>query len=126
MKIQVSDYNYKSAPGRNETGFIAQQLNTVIPDAVTPGGENPVEKPWTVDYSRVTPVLVKAIQEQQAKLAALESENRALKERLASMNGLAARLEAMERVLAVAPATELRTVSVSAESKKALSSPTKE
>lgn len=111
MKIQVSDYNYKSAPDRDETGFIAQQLNTVIPDAVTPGGENPAEKPWTVDYARVTPVLAKAIQEQQAeilslkdKLAALEGENRVLKEQVATVSDVAAKLEALEKALAVSPA----------------------
>ena len=113
MKIQVSDYNYKSAPGRDETGFVAQQLNTVIPDAVTPGGEDPVEKPWTVDYGRVTPVLAKAIQEQQAeilslkdKLAALEGENRVLKEQVAIVTAVAAKLEAVEKALAASPAPE--------------------
>ncbi|HEY2171382.1 MAG TPA: tail fiber domain-containing protein [Candidatus Angelobacter sp.] len=28
MRIQVSDFNFKSKPGSNETGFIAQQLYT--------------------------------------------------------------------------------------------------
>ena len=36
MKIQVRDYNFKSKPGQNETGFIAQELYTVLPDVVTP------------------------------------------------------------------------------------------
>jgi endosialidase-like protein len=36
MRIQVNDFNFKSRPGRNETGFIAQQLYTVLPEAVTP------------------------------------------------------------------------------------------
>jgi hypothetical protein len=34
MKIRVSDYNFKSKPGQSETGFIAQQLYTVLPDVV--------------------------------------------------------------------------------------------
>jgi hypothetical protein len=54
MKIQVSDYNFKLRPGQNETGFTAQQLYTVLPDVVTRGGEDPAEKPWTMDYGRVT------------------------------------------------------------------------
>ena len=120
MKIQVSDYNYKSSPGQDETGFIAQQLNTVLPGVVTPGGADPAEKPWTVDYGRVTPVLAKAIQEQQAeiaslrdklasmedKFASLEGENRALKEQVATVSALAGKLEALEKVLAVSPAAE--------------------
>ena len=113
MKIQVSDYNYKSNPGQDETGFIAQQLNTVLPGVVTPGGADPTEKPWTVDYGRVTPVLAKAIQEQQAEIEALKAENRRLKERMDSVEAMAARLESMERAIAAAPAKELRAVSVS-------------
>ena len=135
MKIQVSDYNYKASPGREETGFIAQQLNTVFPNAVTPGGEDPAKNPWTVDYARVTPVLVKAIQEQQAeigslkaqaataaqhakeniaqeaRIAALEAENREMKEKLASVEAITARLEALGKGLVVAPSSPVHTVS---------------
>jgi hypothetical protein len=106
MKIQVSDYNYKSAPGRDETGFIAQQLNTILPEAVAPGGENPVEKPWAVDYGRVTPVLAKAIQEQQAligslkaEVATLADENRQLRAQAATVAALAAKMEALEKLV---------------------------
>ena len=106
MKIQVSDYNYKSAPGRDETGFIAQQLNTILPEAVAPGGENPVEKPWAVDYGRVTPVLAKAIQEQQAligslkaEVATLADENRQLTAQVATVAALAAKMEALEKLV---------------------------
>lgn len=108
MKMQVSDYNYKSAPGDDETGFVAQQLNTVFPDAVTAGGEDPKEKPWTVDYGRVTPVLAKAIQEQQAEIgsmkaeiAALSDENRQLRAQAATVAILAAKLEALEKAVAI-------------------------
>lgn len=38
MKIQVSDYNYKANKATNHTGYIAQQLYTVFPEAVTKGG----------------------------------------------------------------------------------------
>jgi hypothetical protein len=30
MRIQVSDFNFKSKPGGTETGFIAKQLYTVL------------------------------------------------------------------------------------------------
>ena len=107
MKIQVSDYNYKASPERFETGFIAQQLHTVFPNAVTEGGEDPTENPWTVDYGRVTPVLVKATQELAEKVAALEAENAKLKDQLTRLDALAARMDALEEgvaVSAVAPA----------------------
>jgi hypothetical protein len=74
MKIQVRDYNFKSKPGQNETGFIAQQLYTVLPDVVTKGGEDPAKEPWSVDYGRVTPFLTKAIQEQQAEIEILKEQ----------------------------------------------------
>ena len=112
MRIQVSDYNYKTTPDRAETGFIAQQLNTVFPNAVTPGGEDPTKNPWTVDYGRVTPVLVKAIQEQQAEIGSLKAqvvtladEHRQLKAQAATVAMLAAKLEALEKVVAPTPSS---------------------
>ena len=86
MRIQVSDFNFKSRPGRNETGFIAQQLHTVLPEAVTPGGENPAEKPWTVDYGRVTPLLTRAIQQEQAEIDVLKEQNEKLAARLTALD----------------------------------------
>jgi hypothetical protein len=74
MKIQVSDYNYKSKPGQNETGFIAQQLYTILPNVVNRGGEDPAQDPWTVDYGHVTPLLTKAIQEQQVEIEILKEQ----------------------------------------------------
>ena len=124
MKIQVSDYNYKSSPDRAETGFIAQQLNTVFPNAVTVGGENPAENPWTVDYGRITPVLVKSIQEQQQLIEELKKENKLQAEALAEsakrnvtlqaeVQRIAAGMEAIETLVRTeAPAkTERQTVS---------------
>jgi hypothetical protein len=35
----------------------------LLPSAVKRGGENAVQDPWMVDYSRVTPLLTKAIQD---------------------------------------------------------------
>jgi hypothetical protein len=112
MKIQVSDYNYKTSPDRPETGFIAQQLNTVFPNAVTPGGEDPTKQPWTVDYGRVTPVLTKAIQEQQQLIEELKKENALQADALAEsakqtaslqaeMKRLAASMEAIQALVRV-------------------------
>ena len=38
-------------------------LYEIYPHAVVPGGEDSKTKPWMVDYGRVTPLLVKAIQD---------------------------------------------------------------
>jgi endosialidase-like protein len=74
MRIQVSDFNFKSKPAWTETGFIAQQLYTVMPEVVTQGGTDPSKDPWTVDYGRITPLLTKAIQEQQREIDALRQQ----------------------------------------------------
>jgi Chaperone of endosialidase len=114
MKIQVRDYNFKSKPGQNETGFIAQQLYTVLPNVVTRGGEDPAKEPWSVDYGRVTPLLTKAIQEQQAEIDSLKAENVRLQADAnkvsvveaenARLKGktdkLAAKMEALEKTMA--------------------------
>jgi len=100
MKMQVSDYNYKATPNRPETGFIAQQLNTVFPDAVTPGGEDPAKDPWTVDYGRLTPVLAKAIQEQQAEIEALKAANAELKATNEKLASVVSEVEALKQAVA--------------------------
>jgi Chaperone of endosialidase len=110
MKIQVRDYNFKSKPGQNDTGFIAQELYTVFPDVVTRGGEDAAKEPWTVDYGRVTPLLTKAIQQQQVeieilkeqigrqdvRLKAAETENTKLKARTSRLATLEHRTEVLE------------------------------
>ncbi len=65
-KITPSSYQMKSNPNQNEIGFIAQDLQNVLPQVV--GGlptDNAEESPMTVDYGRLTPVIVAAVKEQQ-------------------------------------------------------------
>ncbi len=78
MKIQVRDYFYKADPNKTQTtGFIAQELYDIFPNAVSkPANE---EEMWSVDYGKVTPLLTKAIQEQQALIEKLQAENAAMK-----------------------------------------------
>ena len=61
-----------------EAGLIAQELYTVIPDAVVPGDDT---KLWTVDYNHVLAYALAAIkdldaivQQQAARITALESK----------------------------------------------------
>jgi len=59
-------FNWDEKKGGLEArGFLAQELNDHYSWAVTEGGDNPLSDPWTADYGKLTPVLVKAIQEQQ-------------------------------------------------------------
>ena len=58
-----------SDDGRAHLGLIAQEVEPLIPEAVR-RGEAP-EDAWAMTYSSLTPVLVKAIQDQQAIIEGL-------------------------------------------------------
>ena len=99
LNIEVKDYEYKDEPGKIVTGFLAQQLYTIVPNAVTVGGEDEKTDPWMVDYGRMTPYLVKALQDQQAQIEKLKAENVALKTQMARID----QLEAMILNLKLSP-----------------------
>ena len=78
LKTKVREYDWKN-DGVHNVGFIAQELNEVIPDVVQQGGDDVNVDPWQIDYGKLTPYLVKAIQEQQALIEALQKEVEELK-----------------------------------------------
>ena len=53
------------------TGFIAQELYEIFPNAVTKPAK--AEDMWSVDYGKVTPLLVKAVQDQQKTIETLKT-----------------------------------------------------
>ena len=69
--LNVRDYSWKKT-GNRETGFIAQELYASIPKVVDVGGEDANQNPWSVDYGRITPFLVKALQEAMDRIEELE------------------------------------------------------
>ncbi len=73
-RIQVRDYNF-IGDTRRQQGVLAQELAEVYPDAVSRGGDDPKTKPWGVDYGRLTPLTILAIQELQQ---AYEAQGREL------------------------------------------------
>jgi hypothetical protein len=56
----------------NENGFIAQELQKVIPALVNTGSDK--DKLLTVNYTALIPVLTKAIQEQQQQIEAQQKQ----------------------------------------------------
>jgi len=81
--------------GENTLGFIAQELYEVLPEAVNkPQDEN--TQLWSVDYNKVIPVAVKAIQELNEKVDTLVIENKTLKQKLDKLEQLEARLLTLE------------------------------
>ena len=84
MKIQVRDYVYKADSSKTlTTGFIAQELYEIFPNAVTKPAK--AEEMWSVDYGKVTPLLVKAIQDQQATIQAQQKQIDELKKMVEMM-----------------------------------------
>jgi hypothetical protein len=66
-RIKVKEFNFIDDPRKARVqGFIAQDLRQIYPEAVTVGGDDARKEPWTVDYGRITPLLVKAVQELKA------------------------------------------------------------
>ena len=76
--LQVRDYEWKKS-GKQETGFIAQELHDKWAQPVKVGGEDVEADPWTVDYGKLTPILTKALQEAMEKIETLEAEVAKLK-----------------------------------------------
>lgn len=73
-------------------GFVAQELYQVLPEAV----EKPQDERtglYTVSYTSLVPVLTQAIQEQQAQIEALKSQNAALAAKAAILENRAAQAE---------------------------------
>jgi hypothetical protein len=70
-KIKTYDYEWKLDKSRMY-GVIAHELQQVLPYAVQ--GEKDGEKMQGVDYSKIVPILIKAIQEQQAQIEELKAK----------------------------------------------------
>jgi hypothetical protein len=84
MDVKVRQYDWTEGDLHQDYGFIAQELEPTLSGVVTKGKTD--EDMWQLDYSRLTPHLVKAIQEQQALITA-QAE---------TINALTARIVALE------------------------------
>ena len=68
--IKVRSFDWKVDGEHQEYGFIAQELETVAPYAVSKGETD--EDMWAVDYSKLVPMMIKEIQDLKAEVAALK------------------------------------------------------
>ena len=69
--IQVRSYDWLATGGSVPFGLIAQELEPVFPCAVTRG--DVPEEMWSVDYSKLVPLLIAEIQELRTRVDALEA-----------------------------------------------------
>jgi hypothetical protein len=70
MQVPVDNFDFINDPTHTQVqGFIAQSLYPIYPEAVTTNGDNgivplgPTSTPWEVDYGRLTPLIVSAVQD---------------------------------------------------------------
>jgi len=68
--IKVRQFDWKADGTHQDYGMIAQELATVVPDAVSSGDKS--TDMMGVDYSKIVPLLVKEIQELRQRVAQLE------------------------------------------------------
>ncbi len=92
LRIEVKDYNFiGQAAASRVTGFLAQDLFRIYPDAVKEGDHGTtITNQWAVDYGRLTPLLVQAIQDQQQLIDAQQRKIAALEARAAASEAGAA------------------------------------
>jgi hypothetical protein len=77
MQVKVRNYHLKTDPEHKQLGVIAQELETVFPAMV----ETDPEGTKSVKYSVFVPMLVKAMQEQQALIESLTTRLTALEQK---------------------------------------------
>lgn len=72
LDIKIRDFNWKNDPSQKLThGVIAQELFEVYPDAVMVPEEE--DKYWMVDYSKLTPLVIKSIQDLNLKVDSIST-----------------------------------------------------
>jgi len=88
MQLKVRNFNLKTEPDHKQIGFIAQELEQVFPALIdnTTSPNDPDDVIKSIKTSVLIPILVKAIQEQQALITA-QAE---------TINALTARIVALE------------------------------
>ncbi|MGL5892657.1 MAG: tail fiber domain-containing protein [Bacteroidia bacterium] len=86
MKMRGTSYLFTgpgSTEGIQQIGFIAQELEQVVPEAVVLGDDGI----YAVNYGALTPILVEGMKEQQQQIEAQQAEIAALRAEVAAMKG---------------------------------------
>jgi hypothetical protein len=83
MQLRPVTWTWKQQPERGvQLGLIAQELEPILPELVTTAKD--AEQTKGINYIGLVPVVIKAIQEQQATIATLKAENAELKQQSAT------------------------------------------
>ncbi|HOO71529.1 MAG TPA: tail fiber domain-containing protein [Spirochaetota bacterium] len=102
MGLQGVAYDWNSEKFKDRSfskdrqiGFIAQDVEKVIPELVTT--DNDGYK--SLDYSKLSVILVEAMKEMNLRTVSLEKENAVLKKRLASLEKISERVAKLENMI---------------------------
>jgi hypothetical protein len=72
MAMNPVSHRWKAEPDADAVvGFIAQEMQEIVPEAVSKGDSE--DDMWSMDYGRITPVLVAALQDAHKKIEELEA-----------------------------------------------------
>ena len=71
-QLKPARFNFKVDADKTVDGFIAHEVSSIVPEAIT--GEKDGEEMQGIDQSKLVPLLVKTIQELEARITALESK----------------------------------------------------
>ena len=82
QQLKPSRFNFIADPGKTVDGFIAHEVQTIVPEAITGEkdavNENGDPKYQGIDQSKLVPLLTAALQEAVAKIETLEAKVAAL------------------------------------------------
>jgi len=81
LALRPVSYRYKAFPSQAHIGFIAQEVEPIIPEVVSLSPADPesiAPQYYSVSYGELVPLLVRSIQEQQKTINTLESRLAAL------------------------------------------------
>jgi len=70
-QLKPARFNFKVDADTTVDGFLAHEVSSIVPEAIT--GEKDGEQMQGIDQSKLVPLLVKTIQELEARITALES-----------------------------------------------------
>ena len=79
-KVEVKKFDWITGR-KQDVGIVAQDLYNTIPKVIVKGDDNEtdIEQPWQVDYPRLVPYLINAVQELSSEITDLKKEVKELK-----------------------------------------------
>jgi Chaperone of endosialidase len=82
--VNVREFEFRIRPGQKYHGFVAQELYRAYALAVTPGDDGTAEVPqnWSVDLSKLVPLVVREVQSLRKRVSGLEADKAQIESRL--------------------------------------------